>query len=227
MSKSSSRRNGSRNGKKGGSPENPVLEPNCNTTNSSPSSESNPWADFEDGSESLVKSKRGRPRSTPPEWDQLASGMLCDKSRKTVVKHWAALPALSALMESGQPDFSRVHGKNGTHWELLAELGRLGDADRIRTAAMAICDSQMNVREAVHWVRRLRNCKASPSDPGALAKEIARAIRDYKLRHPDTSPEQILTALGNVGLDYAPDPVADSNADGLSGANAGNESESR
>jgi hypothetical protein len=46
-------------------------------------------------------------------------------------------------------------------------LGRLGDAERIREVATAICEHKVKVKDAVLMIRTWRIGRTSPGDPDA------------------------------------------------------------
>ena len=49
----------------------------------------------------------------------------------------------------------------------------------------------MTAKDAILMCRHWRNGKTVQGDRDALAKKIARVIREYKLRHPDMTDQQV------------------------------------
>ena len=142
---------------------------------------------------------RGRPRATPREWDEFAAATESDKSRRTHVKRFHASMAVGILGREAGDEFAHILDPSGPRWEVLAELGRLEDPDRILVAARAICGGKVRAKDAVVLVRRWRLGKAAPATASGLAAEITRAIEGYKLRHPDTTAALVVRALDLTG----------------------------
>lgn len=147
--------------------------------------------------------RRGRPRVTPAFFDENAPMLFGFKSRRTEVKRYRGLEVMTLLNEQadGAKRFAYITGPD-TRWEILAELGQFTSTAKILEAATTICELELKVKDAVAILRWWRTEKASPGDPVALGREIERLIRNYKLRHPATSNEQIHDALEIVGEDY-------------------------
>ena len=99
------------------------------------------------------------------------------------------------MNNTGGQDFSYLLGEKFTRWDILTELGLLDDDEQIREAAVEICQQKLKTKDAVVIIRRWRNGKTAPCDTTALANEITQAIQNYKVRHPDTTPEQVCSAL--------------------------------
>jgi hypothetical protein len=59
-------------------------------------------------SESQPKRTRGRPRTTTPEFDGIASGFLRHKTRTTVRKRYLAREAFAALANAEGRDFGTI-----------------------------------------------------------------------------------------------------------------------
>ncbi len=156
----------------------------------------------EAASENPTKGKRGRPRIMPREWDQMAAGAYGDRHPRTYLKRHYALLAIEALNKTADQDFSYLVGKTFKRWEILTELGQLQDDDEIRETAIAICEHKLKSKEAVTLLRRWRNGKSASGDLTALAEEIAKVIRYYKLRYPDTTDQQVRSALWHVGEEF-------------------------
>jgi hypothetical protein len=167
------------------------------------------WFDdpVEDGNteaaaENPSKRGRGRPKATPPEWDAIASAAYSRLHPRTHRKRFHAFRAIEALGKTAAQDFPYLLGKR-ERWDILTELGLLDDNEQIREAAVEICEQKLNTKDAVVIIRRWRNGKRAPCDTKVLANEIAKAIRTYKVRHPDTSSEQVCSALWTVEQQFA------------------------
>jgi hypothetical protein len=172
----------------------------------------------EAASETPTGARQGRPRVTPPEWDHFLMGMYGNLSRRTRVKRFYSTKALGVLDMGGE--FTYVTGDEETganpRFEILAELGQLSDPATIREAATYICKRRLKVKDAVLLIRMVRNGGAAPGDAAALAVEIARVVRNYKLRHPKTTHDQIHEALETVGENY-PQPWPEDDEPGNGG----------
>ena len=148
--------------------------------------------------------RRGRPRVTPPEWDDLMEQSEGNLSRRSHVKRFHMMTAIGVLDIGGE--FTYVTGDEATganpRYEILAELGQLADPATIREVAAQVCKRRIKVKDAIALIRTFRNGRAAPGDADALAGEIARVVRNYKLRHPETTNDQVHEALGTAGEDY-------------------------
>ncbi len=95
-----------------------------------------------------------------------------------------------------------------TQWEwLLAEprkVGILSELGRIRRQrgeegfwqiANWVADEKPKTKEAVLMLRHLRTGKRTPGSARELHHDILETIRNYRLRHPGTTQNQIETAL--------------------------------
>ena len=148
--------------------------------------------------ENPPKRKRGRPRITSPGWDSMAPIFFGRKSPRTYRNNSHAQRAIEVLTNTTDPGFAYLIGETYTRRGILAELGQLSDDDEIREAAIAICEHKLKTKDAITLLRRSRNGKSAPGDTVALAEEIGRVIRSYKLRHPDVTSEQVRSALMHV-----------------------------
>ena len=145
-------------------------------------------------------SKRGRRRVTPPEFDDFIEGTQGDKSRCTQVKRFLMGRAMTALGDDTR--YAYITGPDNVRMEILAELGRLDTDAKIREIASQICEHKIRVKDAVPMIRVWRNGGAAPGDANALSEELCRAIRNYQIRHPGTTEDQISQALHVAGIDY-------------------------
>lgn len=162
-------------------------------------------ANREAAAENLPKRKRGRPRSTPPEWDKLIRqiGDDDDYTRRTNVKRFQASMARNVLERDEQErDFTYLTDPEKTRWEVLAELSRFRPADILKLADL-ICRERMKVKAAVAMLRGLRSDGPKAGSIYHLANEIIRKINDYRSRYPAMSHDQVMDALqvvtGTVG----------------------------
>ena len=74
----------------------------------------------EAASEKPPKPRRGRPRVTPPEWDEAAWRFgFGQRSRKTIRKRFLAIEALRVLEKAEGQDFRYLTGPDKAHWEIL------------------------------------------------------------------------------------------------------------
>lgn len=78
------------------------------------------------------------------------------------------------------------------HWQpaILAELGRLRDADSIREAATVLCDHRPTTPEAIAYIRRLRGLRPKHSAP------IDAALKAYRRLTSDERQQFLETAIG-------------------------------
>jgi hypothetical protein len=157
----------------------------------------------EAASENLPKRKRGRPRVIPVEWDFLAqtSGLI-HKTHKTVVKRFHAMQVSAVLSEAGSEKFKYLIGPDRAPWEILTELSRFRDHKTMLLVATEICEHEMTAEDARLVCRRWRNGKTTSDHTDVLAKKIERVIRSYKLRHGDTTNQQVQLALCRVGEEF-------------------------
>jgi hypothetical protein len=163
---------------------------------------------LEAASEKLEKSKRGRPRVKPREWDGFAIWAVQNKIRRTVIKRFYLAHALNVLLDAEGHDFGYLIGPNNIRSEILSELGQLED-DRMLEAAIAICEHKLMLKDkdAVAILRAWRTGKTTPGNSDAQAREIRIVFDRYCIRHPGTTSGQIRYALESVGLDFAVDQV--------------------
>lgn len=122
--------------------------------------------------------RRGRPRVTTPEFDDFVKSIGDDgKCRRTHIKRSFASRALVALGDDRRFDYLRC----GDHvrWDVLAELGRLDDEERIRRAAAEVCRQKLRAKAAVEHLRNTRLGRTGSGTTSGLANAIARAIDDY------------------------------------------------
>jgi hypothetical protein len=164
--------------------------------------DSNGDSNSEAASEKSIKRKRGRPRVTQPYWDALESTVLSHKTRQTVVKRFLATEVDCVLTQAKGQDFGYLLDRKKAHIEIRASLGQFRDEATMLKAAAVICERKMTAKDAVLMCRQWRNGKAASGDTDVLAKRIARVIRDYKLRHPDMTDQQVRSALCHVGEDF-------------------------
>lgn len=147
---------------------------------------------------------RGRPRVTPPYWDDLMRQAEKNTSRRTHIKRFHTTNALDAL--EGVKGVEYVTGSGdkgeGMRIEILAELGRLNDPATIRAVAAQVCEHRMKVKDAVAMIRTWRNGGAAPGDTLALANEIVRVVHSYRLRHPATTDDQVRLAFRLAGREF-------------------------
>ena len=152
----------------------------------------------EAASENPPKRKRGRPRIMPRDWDEKAAHAYGQRHPRTYLKRHYAHLAKVALSKSADQDFSYLFDETGCKWDLLSELGQLHDDERIREAAIVICEYELKSKEAIPLLRRWRTGKSVPGNTTSLVNEIAKVIRYYKLSHPDMTDQQVRSALWRV-----------------------------
>ena len=127
----------------------------------------------------------------------MAAGAYGDRHPRTYLKrHFAGSGNRSLEQDSGSRLLLSSRQDIQEHWEILTELGQFQDDDEIRETAIAICEHKLKSKEAVTLLRRWRNGKSASGDLTALAEEIAKVIRYYKLRYPDTTDQQVRWAYG-------------------------------
>jgi len=84
---------------------------------------------------------------------------------------------------------------------ILAELGRIRDADTMRAVALRICELKPSTKEAVAIIRRFRLRREPPANYRALWMHLAKALDEYMNVHPSTPYEwkvKALRALANL-----------------------------
>jgi hypothetical protein len=177
---------------------------------SPPEVEDDPIGDDEaDLEEAAAESrpKRGRPKVTSEFWEIASQrmGMVGRVSRRTIVNHFYRQRAFGVLHDAEESGTGSGFGyliEGNLRSDILTELGRLDDPVHIREAAALICRREMKTKDAVPLIRAWRNGRSAPGDAHALAGEIARLVRNYIVRHPRMTPDQVHHALEEVGLEY-------------------------
>ena len=154
------------------------------------------------------KTGRGRPTEFHPEYVRQMTAVcnLIGKSTRTVQSHLYALDAMRPLMDGDhiRPEFHwLVNEQEIVRVGILAELGRLrrhghcGD-DELREIAEKLCSTKPAVKDAIAKIRAWRTGKTPPASCLRLTAEIEKAVNGYARTHPDTTQQQIETALVNV-----------------------------
>jgi len=161
-----------------------------------------------------TKKRRGRPRLklfTPKqeamyEMVGVFDGVRTARTRQNVMYRQRAMDVLGVVRDERfkwLADFSKfdTDAPNAMKHSILAELGRIEDADRMRVVALQVCEMKPTAREAVQLIRNFRTGKKSAGDVTQLKAEIGRVVDDYLTRHPAMLYSQVCVALSSV-LDF-------------------------
>ena len=152
-------------------------------------------------SETVSKNPRGRPRlldATHLALAEFATDAKTLRHKQNV--HYRAC-AFAVLMHDERflwlcdpkaMQESRPHSFRPT---ILAELGRISNEDDLKAIALRICEVKPKTKEAVVMIRRWRLNRSGKGDALKLANEVIATINDYLARYPETTDEQVLTAL--------------------------------
>jgi hypothetical protein len=143
------------------------------------------------------KPKRGRPTSFSPTAElmfrQMGIGSECT-TRRGKMNRWHAQRAFGVLHGDARftwlADWEEMHtGNNRARWSILAELGRLRDADTIAIMALRICELKPKTTDAIAMIRRFRLGRKPAGDSEKLFDILARAVDDYRHAHQDATIE--------------------------------------
>ena len=158
-----------------------------------------------------TKKRRGRPRLKlfTPEVEAMYEacgvfdGVRTARTRQNVLYRQRAMDVLGVVRDERfkwLADFSKfdTDAPNAMKHSILAELGRIEDADKMRAVALQLCDMQPTAREAVQLIRNFRTGRKSAGDAQQLEAEIARVMADYLTRHPRMLFSRVCYALSSV-----------------------------
>ena len=156
----------------------------------------------EDSEAASEKRRRGRPRIMDEEWhaivDALTPEVRTERARHDFHYRTKAIqtlcyePRFAWLADEGK---MAVGAKDAWKPSILAELGRIRDADTLRAVALRICELRPSTKEAVALIRRFRLGREAHGDYRALWMHLARALDEYVAVHPSTSVEWKVKAL--------------------------------
>ncbi|HEY0171261.1 MAG TPA: hypothetical protein VGB98_09575 [Pyrinomonadaceae bacterium] len=167
---------------------------------------------MENDSQNVEKKKRrGRPRLRlfTPEVEAMYEacgvfdGVRTARTRQNVMYRQRAMDVLGVVRDERFKwlcDVAKVQADepNAMKHSILAELGRIEDADKMRVVALQVCEMRPTAREAVQIVRNFRTGKQSKGDVTQLTNEIYRLIVDYLTRHPAMRFSQVSVALSSA-----------------------------
>jgi hypothetical protein len=166
---------------------------------------------MENDSQNVEKRRRGRPRLKlfTPEVESMFEacgvfdGVRTARTRQNVMYRQRAMDVLGVVRDERfkwLADFSKfdTDAPNAMKHSILAELGRIEDADKMRVVALQVCEMKPTAREAVQMIRNFRTGKQSAGDVKQLTNEIDRLIVDYLTRHPAMLFSQVCVALSSV-----------------------------
>lgn len=94
----------------------------------------------------------------------------------------------------GKPHVPR-QGDHKVKWTVLAELGRIEDAETMRRIAAQVCELKLSTAEAVRAIRRVRTGRVKSGDALELANAIIATINAYMNQHSGLTTDDILNAL--------------------------------
>ena len=138
--------------------------------------------------------RRGRPRLTTDLWDHVMPTYLgaTGKSRRTLTNRYHAERAAAIILRVMPESTEWV---NTGPWTILSELGRIDDDALLVDMARVIIDGRFTARKAMASCRRAREAERKRPDPLTLANEIIGTINAYFDRYPNTTDEDVLSAL--------------------------------
>jgi hypothetical protein len=114
--------------------------------------------------------------------------------------------AFCVLLEFVDEDLRRLCEQYGwlcagySRREIMAQLGRIEDPEEIHFLATKLCREKPRTKDAIAFLRRYRNASSGAGDVKALVEQISRLIRDYMVRHPATTQEQVHEALRRAAV---------------------------
>lgn len=167
---------------------------------------------MEENSQNVVKKmKRGRPRLKlfTPEEEAVHqavgtfNGVRTTRTRQNWMYRQRAMYVLRVHEDERfkwLADNAKVtaDAPNAIKHSILAELGRIEDADVVKAVALQICEMKPTTREAVQIVRNFRTGKKSAGSVRQLESEIHRLIENYLTRHPAMSFSRVCDALASA-----------------------------
>ena len=135
------------------------------------------------------KPRRGRPPALDPAWVREMQAMFPEiRTTRGLMNRCYAIRALGVLdcAEAFRwflPSKEDVMaGVADLPYELLTELGRIGDEERMHAAAAAVCEHRLKGKAAVAGVRRARMGRVSAGSELALANTVITCINAYLKR---------------------------------------------
>ena len=166
---------------------------------------------MENDSQNVEKKRRGRPRLKlfTPEVEAMyeACGVFAEartaRTRQNMMYRQRAMEVLGVVKDERFKwlcDVAKVQADepNAMKHSVLAELGRIKDADKMRVVALQLCEMKATAREAVQTIRNFRRGKKSAGDIKQLETEIGCVVDDYLSRHPAMLYSQVCLALSSV-----------------------------
>ena len=154
------------------------------------------------------KPKRGRPRSTPPDWDLIMRRVGQTGTPRTLVNFYYTSRAMAVLNLKSIPEddplrwlydptLAAHNERAGFKQTILSELGRIPDDQLLRAVALQVCELKPKTRDAIIMIRRLRVGEGKPK-PDQLETEIIHLIDNFRMRYPSTSWYDVFEALASV-----------------------------
>ena len=104
-------------------------------------------------------------------------------------------PRFAWLADEGK---MAVGAKDAWKPSILAELGRIHDADTLRAVALRICELRPSTKDAVAMIRRFRLNREPPANYLDLVYHLAKALDEYVTVHPSTPDEWKLMAMQDL-----------------------------
>lgn len=139
-----------------------------------------------------TKSKRGRPSSIHPYYEEyIQETNLRNKSRRTQLNGYYQQEAARVLdmgkdvrfkwlMDREKDKAGKTRAVRGT---ILAELGKIGDAETIRGVALQLCKIQPTTKDALVMIRRWRGTLKGKPSVKQLSNVISGTVIDYADSH--------------------------------------------
>jgi hypothetical protein len=148
--------------------------------------------------------KRGRPR-TIPEWERQLN---TDVSTRCSPRHLnnTVYETRAVAWVSDDPRFAWLcsdsatimRGEGHMRRTILAELGRIDDAQDREAMALYLCEHQPTTRRAVTLIRQYRRGTRPPGSVLQLADVISRTIATYQAEHAPLSALEVWQVLLDV-----------------------------
>lgn len=163
-------------------------------------------------SEATSKKKRGRPPAFSAGLTSLNASLRPELGKRQLQNFIYCTYAMRIIMGEAKLPPPEYHwlfdGVSVLKVSILAELGRLAmegaaDDEQVRELAVQLCQQKPKVKDAVAWLRRMRTGKATEASSLTLLITLARTLDAYVQSHPETTNQQVRTALQSLLDDFA------------------------
>lgn len=118
--------------------------------------------------------------------------------RQSRINYLLALRAMHVMATDEKPDRFQPFF-DGRYKCVMTQLGRIPNANKLRTAAQAILDQKMSMHTALRFIAQARGVRF---DDPYVGQKIETAIREHCKLHPATTYREIVTALQALTWDY-------------------------